>query len=295
MTIETENSNSLLTGDMSATGEDNQAPTNVENQPPTTPPTTEDQLPETTEQTAGFNLDNYKDDPAFEGIDSVEKLAEAYKSRADLVGKESVNLPNKDSSDEDWQKFYNSMGRPEKADDYKFERSADIPEEFKNDAEVKDFLNTFYDLGLSEKQVTGIMAKYDTQMLAGLGNAKEAINAQFDQNVTNLKAEWGDEFKSNLSKVNFAFSKLDPEGALNEAGLGSNPAVIKILLKASENLGADKFVGNNVNQAQSVNGIEGQIKDIMNNPAYFNNAHADHESLVTKMADLQKTKAQLQN
>lgn len=87
----------------------------------------------------------------------------------------------------------------------------------------------------------GFLAKYMTQQHKDAGSA---LAAQAETNATALKTEWGEAFDKNIRLADFAVDKLggdsdDFRSAINDAGLGTNSAVMKALVKIGSMLAED--------------------------------------------------------
>lgn len=229
---------------------------------------------------------------SLESIKDINGLAAAYVSTKSMVGADTIKLPGENSSADDWNAFYKQTGRPETAEEYTVTRNADIPENLQNSKYIDDFKATFHELGLNQKQVDGIMTKYDGQMLELMqeqsANAVDPVEAR----DTALKTEWGNDFKMNMSKADMAAKQLDPTGAIFNGVAATDPAFIQAMAKVADLIGGDSIVSGNSDPA-GLDGIESELSTIRSSDAYQNENHADHERTVAKHNILAQKRAAL--
>jgi hypothetical protein len=60
-------------------------------------------------------------DPSLKALTNVGDLVKSYVNAQKMIGKDKVILPTDKSSEVEIAQFWQKMGRPEKAEDYKFE------------------------------------------------------------------------------------------------------------------------------------------------------------------------------
>ena len=99
--------------------------------------------------------DDLAREPSLRNFDSVVKLAKSYVHAVRKMGVPADQLMRvpQNADDPAWNDVYNSMGRPESADQYTFdERYAE--------ANLDDFKNIAHNLGLSQNQAEKILDMY---------------------------------------------------------------------------------------------------------------------------------------
>lgn len=98
-----------------------------------------------------------------------------------------ISIP-KDEDSEGWNKLYNKLGRPEKAEDYEFEADEGIIAEAKN---------AFFEVGLSNKQSSKLVEWFNQTQK----NQKEAMDKLLEEQSKKEKdeviAQWGDNLNKN--------------------------------------------------------------------------------------------------
>lgn len=145
------------------------------------------------EDTRGYveNKAWYKDgkDPKDVLLDSVKAYRELEKFRG-ANENELLKLPKEGDAD-GWAKVYDKLGRPESPDKYEFV----APEGRELDTEaVGMFAKTAHELGLTKGQaekVFDVYTQYETQMVE---QQRESIKQQSEQEIHDLKKEWGAQY-----------------------------------------------------------------------------------------------------
>lgn len=120
-------------------------------------------------------------------------VVESYRNLEKMLGAKGRTVPADDDA-EGWNKLYNELGRPEKAEDYKF----DLPEEY-NPALVKFYQEAAHKAGMTKKQADGfLMAYMDFE-----NTVREEMAKQQDVKVMaaqqELKQEWGAKYDENIN------------------------------------------------------------------------------------------------
>lgn len=125
-------------------------------------------------------------------IKSWDSLIGGYVNAQKMIGSK-VSLPNENSSKEEWDSFYEKMGRPKDTTGYDLGN-----EHFKFAEEVEsEIKNVFYEAGLNAKQaksITDKLAEISSQDL----NQKELDRQKALEEVINARKE---EYKENLEQV----------------------------------------------------------------------------------------------
>lgn len=196
-------------------------------------------------------------------------LASFVKSAIDtksMVGANTIKLPGENASDDDRANFYKQLGRPDSADGYKATVAPANEALFSKEIQGKMF-ETFHKAGLSAAQGQAIVDGYMGLMNSdyeAMTTANQTRDAGF---VTELKNEWGTNFEGNLKTAQLAareFGGVNGEliAVLNEAGLGSNPQVLKFLHQVGTKLIDDSAIGGGEGASRFMGTQEGAIAEI---------------------------------
>ncbi len=219
-------------------------------------------------------------------------LAKSYVDAQKFVGG-SVRVPKDDAPQEEWDKFYGKLGRPESADGYQFP----LPDVDVEAPLTKHILGTFkktaHGLGLTPRQAQGIALAYVDLERQGAKLAEAATATRIDE----LKTEWGAAFKNNLAIAKSAARQLFGEkfiATLNRTGLGNDPDLIRGLVKVGKDLQEDGVI--EVGEGfSSVNSAQDEINSVLNldkagreKHPYWNDKLEGHAEWVERMYRLRE-------
>ena len=217
---------------------------------------------------------------------NLEDFAKSYKSMETLIGKKTVGLPDQNSSEEDWNRFYNQLGRPDTAEKYVVKRADSVPEEMRDPEGTKSFLDTAHKLGLTQKQVEGLFAEYDRQVTAGLAAEQQRREAGKGEVIARLTELYGRDVQANVERAEQALNVIDPDNKIDRGKLKNNVEVIQLLNEFGKRVLGDQLQPVN----NGMTGLEEQIADVMSNPAFANQNHVDHDRIMAQYKMLQQQK-----
>lgn len=125
------------------------------------------------------------------GFKTLEDVVVGYRELEKFTGvpkEKLLKMPDENNADE-VNAFYKKLGRPDKAEDYKFEIA-----EGQDDAIAKAIAPELFKLGLSQKQAAGIYKTLENAKIEqNKATEAAAIKAEED-----LKAEWGSNYEKDL-------------------------------------------------------------------------------------------------
>ena len=203
-----------------------------------------------------------------EGKDANE-VGKYIKELQSFAGKKG-DIPKSDASQEEWDAFYNKLGRPEDVDGYDFtigdEFTKVVGEEsapFFEDA-VEEFKKEIFKIGASADQAENLVDWY----LGFVANSIEEDNKAVEENMqameAELRKEWGDSYDgmmngievmleaNGMPKENIEFAK--------EAGLLKDPSFAIALGKIATKFGDDPEIGHH--QTNTMAGVRDQLFDV---------------------------------
>lgn len=186
-----------------------------------------------------------KDNPAFTAHKTLGDLAKAHLEVTGKV-KEIDGLKTKldnsipklaaDSTDEEKAIYYQSLGRPEKADGYEFEGDKLDP---KTVAWAKD---AFYRAGLSKDQAKAISGSFNG-FVKGLVDADaEQREKERGEAETKLKGELGDKYDGTVEMIRRFWKKhttTELDAFVNETKIGNHPVFIRFMAAIAKATGED--------------------------------------------------------
>ena len=273
------------------TTEPTATPSNVAKSDTPVSPTTETQPVAKTWKEA--ISEEFRNDPNIEKFTEIDALAKSYINATQMIGKDKVAVPNKNSTEDQWNEVYDKLGRPESADKYTLNAKSEVVPI--DDNAIKQFAENAHQLGLNNKQAQGILEFYKNNMEGMAQQAKVDTETAQAQSTQQLRQEWGREFDTNIKKAGaLAKANMNPEildmQLKDGMRLGDHPEIIKGFAKIAGMMSEDKIVSTESENVSSNTDVETEISDIMNNKdgPYWNKSHPDHDKMVQQVYTLRE-------
>ena len=203
-----------------------------------------------------------------EGKDANE-VGKYIKELQSFAGKKG-DIPKSDASQEEWDAFYNKLGRPENVDGYDFtigdEFTKVVGEEsvpfFEN--AVEEFKKEIFKIGASAEQAEDLVDWY----LGFVANSIEEDNKAVEENIetmeSQLRKEWGDSYDGMMNGIEVMLKANGmPEENIEfakESGLLKDPAFALALGRIATKFADDPEIGHH--QTNTMAGIRDQLFDV---------------------------------
>ena len=237
--------------------------------------------------------EEFRNDPNIEKFTEIDALAKSYINATQMIGKDKVAVPNKNSTEDQWNEVYDKLGRPESADKYSLNAKSEVVPI--DETAIKQFAENAHQLGLNNKQAQGILEFYKNNMESMAQQAKVDTETAQAQSTQQLRQEWGREFDTNIKKAGaLAKANMNPEildmQLKDGMRLGDHPEIIKGFAKIAGMMSEDKIVSTESENVSSNTDVETEISDIMNNKdgPYWNKSHPDHDKMVQQVYTLRE-------
>lgn len=124
--------------------------------------------------------DEYKSHASLKDYKDINGVAKSLIEAQGYIG-DSVRVPKEEATEEEWNKYFDKLGRPETSDKYLSDIKLPEGMDYNQDM-LKDFQDLAHKLGLSQKQFKSIKEHYDNKAI-------ESFNTQ-KANKVNLDAEF---------------------------------------------------------------------------------------------------------
>lgn len=192
-----------------------------------------------------------RDQPVLATIKDLPDLVTRFVHAERLVGGEKIHRPTEKSPPQDWDRFYNALGRPENADGYDLGDFAP-PEGLPWDEGLqKSLLPELHKAGLTNQQVNAVVRSYAEKQAESLAAQQQQQTEQMQTLERELKQKYGQAYESKVSLANRLFARMFGDRYQEMAQvkladghtLGNHPVFIEAFLAAAEALGEDKLVG----------------------------------------------------
>ncbi|MDY5697727.1 MAG: hypothetical protein SPK75_15270 [Victivallales bacterium] len=226
-----------------------------------------------------------------EKFKTVEDMAKSYLNMEKLVGKKTIGMPDENSSEEEWSKLYDRLGRPVAADKYEVKRAEGLPPELIDEEGMKSFLGAAYKAGLNQKQVSALVSEFDRQLLEGAKRSAAAEEARKGEAVSELRKLWGSDLQEKVERAQQTLNILDPHETIDREKLRNNVQVIQLLSSFS-----DKVLGDTLPKGTdggSISDIEDRLAVLMSSPAFANEMSLDHDKIMTEYKMLMQKRSAL--
>jgi len=157
----------------------------------------------------GISSEN-RDHGSIKDFKSVDELAQSHIHAQKRLGS-SVQVPGELATQDDWNKFYSKVGRPEQAENYDFS-TVKAPKDFTiPDEMINGFRTAAHTSGLNQKQASVLMDWYARTSEAQIAAAQKQ-NAEAKQVAAErLREDWGGDYDRHTQSVSVALNRFFPE------------------------------------------------------------------------------------
>ena len=232
--------------------------------------------------------EDLRGEKSLENIKDFRHLAQSYVHAQKAVGAKKLAIPGEHATPDEMAAFYNALGRPEKADDYKTD-GLTIPQGVTFDETMlKDFREFAHKNGVSQK-VFGKMLEYDALRAAKSAElAAQTAKQEYDETVAKLQSEFGAKLPDVILQCNKAMETFGLKDVLESKNLLNNYDVIKALTLIGSKISESKLVDGD--RSGIDNTPQRRLDDIVNNPddPFYKKdhpAHADRVAEVRRLMD----------
>jgi hypothetical protein len=179
-------------------------------------------------------------------LDAIDQLINANK----LMGQDRLPQPQDDWDEAKYDSFYNSLGRPENAEGYKYENAPEIEGFEVSEEFTKSANEAMHKAGLNVKQHTAVMDTFYEWLGKATTAGTEADALVKQQAEETLKSKYGSEYDGKVAQANAVIAELGtPELAdyLEKSGAGNDPRMVEFMLNVAEKFGDDQALGEALN------------------------------------------------
>ena len=235
--------------------------------------------------------ENFREEKALDNFNNMEDFVKSYLHAQKLVGADKIPVPNKHSTDEDWNEVFKKLGAPNSPEDYKY----NFKDQEMDQGQVQEFNKTAHRLGLLPKQAEGLI-KFYNEMNANNAASQEEAAAQAQLNVeTELKKEYGPQFNKRLDQAKkLAVNSLGSDFLENTylkdgSRLGDNLKVIKAFSDLADKLSEDPIIQGDGTSYMTAKDIEKEIDELtQEGSAYWDKNHINHQKAVDEVLKLRE-------
>lgn len=191
-------------------------------------------------------------------------------------------------TDEDREIVLQRLGRPENPEGYDLDGI--VPESYNRDL-VEAFKQKAYENGMSKESARKMAEWYKEVEMKHYEAMQKAKQLQADQQVLELKKEFGvrfDEEVKNARKALDAYTDKSFRQYMDESGLGNHPALVKAFAKIGRELAEDKLVQSETAQrlAKSEELRRSEILRLRSDPNFMARYRRGEPAAVKRMEQL---------
>lgn len=187
-----------------------------------------DTLPDDIKQTVP---ESFKSDGSFTKYKTFPDFLTGHKNAVELASKKGVILPSEGADEKEWEPVYNSLGRPEKPDGYKYQ----APNGAKlNDAYLNEFKTQAHQMGMTQKQFEKLVnTRIEFETKEQKANTEAQLKFKQD-GETSLRKEWGAKYDEKISMIQKAIKSFG--GDLPADPKEYDPRLTKLIGSMAEHL-----------------------------------------------------------
>ena len=188
--------------------------------------------------------DDYRALVEAKGWSNGEEVLKSYRNLEGMLGRSRVSVPEAGAGAEEWERFYDTLGRPETPEEYGFQPPEDFPAELYDTERAERFAALAHRLGLTDDQARAL---HDAEVEAALERhavVEGEIAARERAESEALQREWGRDFEAKLEAAGRAARALATETEIDAlADAVGTGQLVKLFARLGEALGEDRLAG----------------------------------------------------
>lgn len=206
-----------------------------------------------------------QNDPDVTKYKTSEDFYKAYVEKREMIGKKGIIPPKEGASEDEWGKYYNSLGRPEKAEGYQLTVPEGLHESIKITEESQSvYKQMAHDLGLTQKQADGMNSLLMQAVDSVVKNHEKKQTEAMQATEAELRKEWSENFDANKTLVGKVATQILGTDGIEKLGgaegLGNNPYFNKLIYSLASKLSEDTI--NNIPAISQTNiGNAGEMSE----------------------------------
>lgn len=166
-------------------------------------------------------------------ISDVGALAKSYVHAQSMIGADKIVMPGKTSTPDDWNEFYNRIGRPESSEAYNLPE----PQDFDADPNMTSwYRQAAHEIGLTESQASKLYEAYNNFASTQGQNAEMNHQVTLEETQQELMREFGEAYEDRINQgfgvvANFGDPEMLEAQMSDGTLLGDNPDFIRLMGK----------------------------------------------------------------
>ena len=236
--------------------------------------------------------EDLRNDPSLTSISDVGSLAKSFVHAQRMVGADKVSIPKDDASPDDWNEYYNRLGRPEKYEISKPQLAEGL--DYNQEMETK-MLGVMHEAGLSQKQANALYNGYMNYISDGFKDMETNTAMQREGWDKEIRQEFGKAYDERVDLAQSAAAEFGGEPFqqwLDESGMGDHPMMIKMFAKIGQSMmeSGSEPTGMSTQFTMTPDAARQEIARLQRDPnfmkQYTDNDVDGHIQAIEKMRDL---------
>ena len=223
-------------------------------------------------------------------------LAKGYVHAQKMIGTKRLAAPDGTWTEAQWNEFYDGVGRPKTAGDYKMPTIKGLDPKTVDKTRWEATAADLHKAGLTQRQAEVVLTRYwnDAQQLSK-GQETTKQNERLSAEAA-LKAEWADKYDANVNLAKSVVTKFGtPEFMDYLSGNGNDPKLIKTLAAIGAAMLDDHSRGGSAADGLQVTDATRATQEIARlkidgdfQKAFLNKEHPGHKAAVQQWMNLHK-------
>ena len=230
--------------------------------------------------------ENIRNEKCLDNIKTFGAMVQSYVHAQKAMGAKRFAMPSENSTPEEWNEFYTTLGRPEKAESYKYD-TVELPEGMSwDDNQIEEFRKFAFENGMSQKTFEAALKFELGRNKAAYETQTAAAQKEYDETLAKLQGEYGSNLPNVIMQCDSALEQFGLKEVLAENGLLNNYTVIKALANIGSTIGESRMKGDG--GVPNVSSPADRLAEIRNNydDPYYKKDHPAHKARVAEVNNL---------
>ena len=191
--------------------------------------------------------EDLRESPHLTRYKTQEELARGMIEAQTFISSTRPTVPKEDAAPEEWGKFFNSLGCPEKPEGYEIAKPEKLPEGFPYSEELdKQWQGWAHKAGLAARRFKAVRDPCLAAHLAQFNQVLEAQGQREEKVTQALQKDWGGKYQENLDLARKTAQKYIQDPADWEAlafALNNDERLVRIFHRLGQDLSEDTLRG----------------------------------------------------
>lgn len=231
--------------------------------------------------------EDLRGEPSLRTFTDPASLAKSYVNAQRMIGADKIPKPGKSWTDDQYNEFYNSVGRPDSADAYDMNLGDGM-----NETAISGLKQAMWEAGLQPRQVDRIAKFINETGETSKADAQSRSESAVYESEQVLRQEFGQAYEQRIGMAQSAARTLLGEEGMSMFGdvqlsdgrmLGDHPQVIKMFSALADQIGEDNLVGEPTELIMTPEEAQRQLKEVMRQDGpYLDAGHPEHDAYVAE-------------